>query len=276
MSSRVDVCIAINGPLVDPMLRMCLGSLERLLAQDTSSSRIDLHLVITEGEPERGDPDQNVQIAQSWASKMSVQVHVHRPVLPVALHSPSGLNITRYTDTNTALICEWMVANCGVGEYIVISHFDLLFRENLIRWMVDTADGDANIGMIGAHDPIMLLRRAAYAQTHVGFRNISSMRAYPHHLRDRAGEYRIAIPPVNPEDGWPYQKGGHEGLPIHGFDVGELLQLNVAWCGWRVVPAGSVIESKAMHLRSGSGYHGPGIDDLLRRNVERVLQNEGL
>ncbi len=147
--------------------------------------------------------------------------------------------------------CKWMLNNCGDCEWCMISHFDIAWREDLLNRYRITIDD--RIGQIGAHsDGLVCYRREAVRQCSVGFESFSGFSLARDHARN-----------VDVIRHYSDNRGGLS-TPIHGFDVGELLELNLVAKGWGIVSQSHrELNTWRYHLGTGSGHCG---DQTQKRN----------
>lgn len=71
-------------------------------------------------------------------------------------------------NNNAAETAAWCTDNCGNAEWCILSHFDVIWRGDIIRWL-KTKQAETGADMVGSHCPIMLLNRAAYRRVNVPF-----------------------------------------------------------------------------------------------------------
>ena len=164
--------------------------------------------------------------------------------------------------TDCAKTCSWMLDNCGDCEWCMISHFDIAWREDLLnRYRITIRDG---VGQIGSHNSgLVCYRREAVRQCSVGFESFSGFNLAKDYARD-----------VMVLRHYSDSRGG-QSTPIHGFDVGELLELNLAAKGWEVISQShGELNTWRYHLGTGSGHCG---DQVAKRNEAlKILELRGL
>lgn len=80
---------------------------------------------------------------------------------------------TNSSFNDAAKTAEWIIDNCGESEWCVLSHFDVEWRSDILRWM-RRRQSSTGAMMIGSHCPIMLLNRSAYRECGVGFNSTQS------------------------------------------------------------------------------------------------------
>ncbi len=118
---------------------------------------------------------------------------------------------------------DWMLKNCGTEKWACLSHFDMWFKKDWLTYAREhTAD---DVALVGVHCPIMLINRDAYAQSVVKFNTMDGFCAVPLTDSSRDWKLRHRLDP---------RSAG--GLPVRGFDTGELLELEMRSRGWKVHP----------------------------------------
>ena len=150
--------------------------------------------------------------------------------------------------------CEWMMDNCGSTEWCYISHFDMEFKSDLLgMYRVVAGDLDGCVGQVGAHRlGLVGYRREAVKQSMVGFGHFASFCL----VKDYRGRWIMR----HVDD----KRISHKDIPIHHFDVGELLELVIAAKKWSIeCPVTEFDHSLFYHLGTGSGHCG---DPILKRD----------
>lgn len=252
MSEEADFCVALNGPNVDVLSRLFFETLIR----KCDLSGITVHAVC------KGLKPKEYQLIQAFGSRMKLVMHdLTTPMLEgygPYRHGPTDMDCSTHTFQDTGRTANWMVKNCGTHDLCFISHFDLVIRSDVIKYMLGYAGPD--VGMVGGHDPILVLRRRAFNQCVVGFETLSYFVVVPGHEANTVNLRYAADPRA---------AGGQRVL---GFDTGELLELNIRAKGWNVIPLPERMEF-VKHLRGGSGWHQEGNVVALRRNEAFGLLN---
>lgn len=160
------------------------------------------------------------------------------------LHCPLPPSSNCREDTSN--FCNWMVDNASIAPWIIMSHFDVVFKGDYIEYvrsMMATTD------MVGDHhNGIMAIRRESYDQCQVGFCGIDDYVIY----KNGSGQFGI-LPRGAP-------CGGVDAGIALAIDVGGLLSLRVAAIGLRHVwtTRGNVTGKSDLfvHTRRGSGHGG--------------------
>ncbi len=225
----IDLCIALNGPLVDVLLPITMST---LLAHNDLSD-VTLHFVNKDCAPAVVD----------YVSKLKgvADVIVYQmPEPPAAAflnfhdrHTPEEMTVIR----DVAWTCQWMLENCGHQDWAFISHFDIQFKGPLLHYYRGIIEKD--IGQIGAHNTGLVgYRRKAVQNSDVGF-----------HVLDDCYLVR--------EDGrWKIRHARDprccDLLPVHGWDVGELLELGLQYKHWRVISE-TETQLQKWRIHNGSG-----------------------
>lgn len=149
---------------------------------------------------------------------------------------------------DTSRVCDWMVENCGSSPWFVITHFDVQFKGDYIRWLRNHV-GD--VDMIGTHhDGIVAMSRSSYSQCQVGFAGVDNFSVH------RNGNNDLYLVP-----GW-HKVRTHDLGPCLCLDVGELLSLRVATLKMRHLWLNTCDHHEDMasgvclftHYRNGSGH----------------------
>jgi len=167
---------------------------------------------------------------------------------------------------DTAYTCEWMVENCGKEDFMIISHFDIGFRADFLKYIKGVLKPEH--GIIGdGWKGIVLLNRIAYRQCNVGFGSMTYFFAVPWPLPPYKYKIRHYADP----------RCTDTSNPILGFDVMELLELNVAWLGWGFDPLGDKIFRQYFeHIRCGSWNTNPEISMIQHSRILAMLNEIGI
>lgn len=132
MNEPIDLCIALNGPLVDvllPVCYQCLINYERL-------DNVAIHFV---------------------SKDCTEAVHDY-------CRARGNLHFMPDPKTNmvadVAATCQWMIDHCGDKEWCFIMHFDVFFKTPWLTYMRSKIAHD--VGQIGCHGHGMVgYRRSA-------------------------------------------------------------------------------------------------------------------
>lgn len=251
----IDLCVMLNGPHVGYMLPFFLDSLRK----QSSMEGVTLHFV-------HRDLTAPVQDYLKGIECESFQVHHH----PESYKDFSVSHALRehgqeHSATDCAGMCEWMIENCGTTEWCFISHFDVEFLKDLLGWYRKLASQSSDaVGQVGSHRTgIVGYRRIALRQCTCGFKHFSGFFL----AKDERNIYVIR----HGSD----KRLSDRSLPIHGFDVAELVEINLAGKGWVIEsPAELVLNQWRNHLGSGSGHTGN--NTHLRQRAMDVLNRRGL
>ncbi len=248
MIDYIDFCVTVTAPNVDVLFKLFFSSLKR----HSNLSKVKFHIL-----------DKGCNAA--GREQLHRSLHSHDYIIYGCLdknnHDLGSVDVTRN--------CDWMVNNCGTCKWVVISHFDIMFKRDFLGKMMDHMKDD--VAMVGQHCAIMALNREAYKHSYLKFRSMSGFVAQP--IGDGSGEYRIRYSNdkrVKPHDG---------SVPIRGFDVGQLLELELQNQGWKISPLNVWLEEGDHHEwydhhgGGGSEWNEPNLS--MHRNRALKLIEEG-
>ncbi len=241
----IDFCVTVTAPNVDVLFRLFIGSLQRY--SDLSDVRFH---ILDRGCNEAGREQVHRSLQRYW-------YHIYDEL---------GKNQCDIGSVDVRSNCDWMVRNCGVQRWAVISHFDVVFKRDFLGWMRQHMTDD--VGMVGQHCAVMALNREAYLQCRVGFIDISGLVAQP--IGDGSGQYRIR------HDGDPRVKLHDGSVPIRGFDTGQLLELELRMLNWKVHPLAVWLEEGDHHEwydhhgGGGSCWSEPALSVHRKRAIELI------
>lgn len=167
MVDVIDFCVPFIGENSGVLARLFFGTLRRYC--DVSGTRITLHLV-------------NKQVSSAvWADVLRQALNTGlltrtydvdtgwNPYRGAADSSHVDRSVRLGANFNdAALTAEWCVSNCGDADWCILSHFDVIWRGDIVRWLVETQQ-QTDAMMVGGHCPIMLLNRRAYRELGVSF-----------------------------------------------------------------------------------------------------------
>lgn len=235
----IDLCVALNGPHVGVMLPFFLHTLRNI---GGANGEYNLHLVFRE------------QYAGGVYGYSAAYGRIYEHFEKFKDTNVSDRAPFDHTATDCAGICQWMLDNCGTEEWCFISHFDIDFRQPLLRRYIDASGPlDQGMGQVGAHATGLVgYRRLAVKQCSVGFNAVSGFVLTTDHRNVHVVRHGTD------------SRCRENPTPIHGFDVGELLELNIAGKGWGIYsPPDYELNEWRIHLGTGSGHCG---DYNLKRN----------
>lgn len=228
---NVDLCFILGGPNAIDLSRLCFNS----LARTCSTLRgVTVHLVNTNLEC-----DQFEKIVEMFPNSTPHQHPCENDVCP----------------HETELTCDWVVKNCGRNRFVVLSHFDLFFVGDFLNLLRTKIDG--RTGMLGQHCPFMLLNRDAYAKSEVRFRAL--------------GPLQVVVHNNAPNECFVYHRddprcAGTDQVLNAGFDVGELLELELRFRGFHCDPMRYEYDKHFYHFTGGDRVRsGPEFDWMCRR-----------
>ncbi len=245
----IDFCVVVSAPNVDVLFRLFFGSLQR----HSALNDVCFHIL------DRGCNDAGLR-----------QVRESLLRYPHTIYSCVDRNHeTLGSAIDVAGNCDWMVNNCGTSKWVVISHFDIVFKKDFLGRMVQHMSDD--VALIGQHCAIMAVNREAYKQSRIKFRSMGGFVAQP--IGDGSGEYRVRHsrdPRVKEHDG---------SVTIRGFDIGQLLELEMRNMGWKVHPLTVWLEEGDHHEwydhHGGGGSHWGEPYLSMHRNRALKLIEEG-
>ncbi len=257
MPHEIDLCVAMQGPNVDLLSCIFLKSLLRTVELDGPVQKVTLYVV------NNGIPDDHVPGIENILNKAGVRWQMHDSRGKFTLTTAwNNVDVTHHAGANTAAVCEWMLENCGTAEWCLISHFDILWQTDLLKNMAQRITPQH--GMFGKHDPMMLVRRAAYRQIRVPLRNVADYYAVPYGNR-----YRI----FHGSDRRRILR--EDSIYVGGFDVAELFEVMLPAYGWVHEALEEEFPAGVYHFRSGSGYHGDTVNRDIRQRAHDMVRNEG-
>lgn len=247
----IDFCVAINGINLDCLVPLFFETLFNKV--DVSS--FDIHVIEKNVEP-------NIhQYIEQKKNESSVPFTIHILNEPFTEETGSLRTQRFWSGGDTALTCMWMMKNCGANEWVIISHFDIAFNDNFVPILVSKIGPD--VGIIGEHNQgLIAIQRIAYNQCFVGFQPLSGFFV----VKDKYDQWKIR----HGED----CRCTDKSIRIEGFDVAELLELNMGFRGWNVKPFS---EFNREHIGAGSGHHNnPGTAVMQRNRILNLLDQKGI
>lgn len=257
----IDFCVALSGPIVDVFWPLFWGSLQR----HNNLNGVTFHLI---------NKDVGTEVMHVITDSMKgVDWYVYNlPYLGGKRNRPQAelVRMSRASRDDVGYTCDYMTKNCGDKKWLCISHFDMWFKRD---WLDCARNLIADeVGMIGHHCPIMLLNREAYKETMVGFHTMSHFVGVPH--RD-GGKYEIR----HVHDPRTSNEGS---LSIHGFDTGELLELELRSIGWKVDQSLGLFNEEECtdeghrwyHHIGGGGTHYQESDLVSKRGLVAKMRDE--
>jgi hypothetical protein len=230
MSDPIDVCIPLLGPRAAVQLGDCVHTMyERCRMED-----VTLHLVVKE---ERQDLERMVNgIASAKGAR------VHRLMERIGeLHGTRSQVVTNWV-SDTAGTCQWCYDHCGDAPWFMLVHNDTVFNGDLFGLIRKYMTSE--VGQVGQHSKgVVCYRRRAVAQCNVGWRSIAGFHVVKEHGNNKlrhGGDPRCT----------------EQVLSILGFDIGEMLELNLCSKGWGLVPlSDKEWKDNLWHRMGGSDYH---------------------
>lgn len=249
----IDLCISLNGPLVDVLLPLALETLHR---HDTLEG-VRLHLV---------DKDCTEPVKRYlFGLQESGQATVHQFQSPPRFKHPScpilsaELESERDVVNGTVTTLDWMTKNCGSEEWVFIMHFDVEFLGPWLSYLRGKID--SGVGQIGDHACALVgYNRTALRQAEVGFHSMSGYFMTVDHYGNSKVRHGSDVRCVS------------KVTPIHGFDTNELLELNLQHWGWKVIADTDVASNRwRVHNGSGSGRCGDIVNKTIRQRAQERL-----
>jgi hypothetical protein len=235
----VDWCVPLNGPNVDVLARLFFGSFLRLC----DVRGVTFHII------DRGiDPAHMEQVR--WLLRDQEVVFYNLPVPP---------------DVMDVVYCaNWCLEHCGERKWCILSHFDILFHRDYLMNLRNRLSEE--VGQLGQHGSgIILLNRQAFRESVFKFFSMA-----PFYLVDNqwpAGRWKLRFK----ED----RRIGGNCFELHGFDVGELLELELRVKGWRVEPLEEEYNTHFEHLRGGGSEFLPEQVAAMRSRAQALIDAYG-
>lgn len=233
---KVDFCVTVGGRNALLLSRIFFWSLNEVVA---NWERVTVHLI------NRDLQDGEFHAVSKIADRCPTVVRKHtRPPRP----SPA-----RDVGEDVAWTCGWVSANCGSEDFVILSHFDIFFFRDfltLIRSSITPL-----VGMLGQHCPIMALNRYALSRCSLLFETVPRLYAVQHE--------------TNPNQLYlyhPHDPRAAGATMSTGFDMGELLELEMRCRGWLCDPMRAHMADHFYHFTGGDRVRsGPELDYIQRR-----------
>lgn len=229
----VDLVFILSGPTAVPLARVCFNSLARTCA---TLRGVRVHLV------NAGLEYEDFRLVYRMWSRASAY---SRP--PV----PSG---SRVMGDDTEWSCEWATSKCGSEQFVVLCHFDLCFFGDFLNRLRSSAH--AGTGMLGQHCPFWLINRRALAGSRLRFASAP-------------GPFYATVRHDAPDQFFLYHGDDRRvsaGSPRTGFDVGELLELEMRARGWQTDAMREAHDAYFYHFSGGARVTGgPELESIRRR-----------
>lgn len=247
----IDFCVAINGINLDCFVPLFFETLFRKV----SLTQLHIHVI------EKNIEDKIHKYIEQKKNMSPVPFDIYQLNEPLAEETGPSRNPIVWMGGDTALTCKWMMKNCGVNDWAIISHFDMAFNNDFMTPLLSKMAPDT--GMIGAHNQgLVAINRIAYNQCFVGFQSMSGFFV----STNEQGDYKLRFG----DD----PRCRDKSIRIEGFDVAEMLELNMQFRTWRVTP---FPEFNRVHIAAGSGYHNnDGIAASQRNRALNLLKRERL
>lgn len=249
---EIDLAIALEGPIVGELLPLTLETMKN----HNSLEGINIHFV------DRGISPAVRAYAAKWG-----QVHdMPDPKCMTDMRAAIQDVPSTYKDvvSDVCATMEWMVANCGARGWIFIMHFDLEFVGpwlNYYRGLIAPS-----VGQIGDHaGGLVGYSRRALSLMEMSFWNMSSI----YLVRDHYGKLKAR----HGKD----KRCTDQNIPVHGFDVGEFLELYLQHYDWTVLVESDVQQRRfRIHNGSGGGRCGDVVNNMIRERTLETLQRYGI
>ncbi len=164
MIGPIDFCVSFIGENSGLLARLFFGTLKRHCNIDNLS----LHLVC-----KQVSSDVWAEVVES-ATRLSIPTHTYeldtgwRPYDGGVGEFYSNCSDFEQAYNDAADTAVWCVDNCGVADWCILSHFDVVWRDDIVTWL-RTNQEKYQVAMVGSHCPIMLLNRVAYRSVGVPF-----------------------------------------------------------------------------------------------------------
>lgn len=243
----IDLCIALDGPLVDVLLPITVETMIR----HNSMEGIQWHFV------EKGCSDAVVNWLRRLGDRLTLIIH-HLPF--ISQSKATGSDIIQDV-SNT---CTWMTKKCGAESWLFISHFDLECKAPLLdRYRSLITD---ELGQIGSHETGLVgYCRQTLRKCSVGFDDLGDCFLVTDSGNGRKKVRHAKDPRCDSFD-----------IQIHGWDVGELLELAIWRSGKQVFCENETpLQKWRTHNGSGCGRC-VGANDMIRSRAMQDLARLGL
>jgi hypothetical protein len=248
--NKIDFCTILTGPLTDVFVPIMFDS----IINTTDTSNVVFHILNC------SNSEKTNSYLDQIKSKFQKDVICTYPKLPNKIWSCGSYiypnDPYEIVKRDTARNSNWMMRNCGDSEWVILSHFDILFKKDYIRYLRQQIQPD--VGMIGTHTSgVMLINRMGFNQSLVGFEHIPPDSCFANPCREgRLEQFHFR-----------YYKDPRceQVIPIRGFDNGELLELFIQVAGWKFIEVGdNVRNDHFIHIASGSGHAGEDVNTSKR------------
>lgn len=254
---NIDFCVAINGNSNAYILTKLLFE---TFFRYVNTSELSIHVI------DKGVDEQTLNYLNNKKETSPCPFTIYQSTLYLRTEGPEEKSFFNTAD-DTAKTAEWMIENCGTAKWCIIAHADLDFNGDIIQFLSPHMTDQT--GQVSDHSiGIVAYNRTAYQQCFTGFNSISSFLSVP--IDDSKGECKI----MHGAD--PRRNG--RGIPVRGWDVGELYILEVQAHGWGFVPLDEhILNPYVFHIRGGSGHNNNDhIQDHIRSQAINRLKTKGV
>lgn len=247
---NIDFCVILTGPLTDVFVPILFDSLLDI----SDCSNISFHIL------DCSNNEKTRLYLEQVRSKLPKNTFTIYPKLQDKIWSCGSYiyqdDPYEIVKRDTARNSNWVMNNCGDSEWVVLSHFDVLFRKDYVNWLRQKIK--PSIGMIGVHTSgIMLINRTGFKQSLIGFEHIPPDSCFANQCQEgRLEQFHFR-----------YYKDPRcqQIIPIRGFDNGELLELFIQIAGWEFLPVDeSTVSEYFYHIASASGHAGESVNKSKR------------
>lgn len=228
---KVDYCVVFSGANAVRLAQVYFGSLRRT----TDTTGVTFHLV------NRGVPDEDFARIVAMAPECKTY---ERPPIPAQTLAAAAKRLRPLDENDMGLdvewTCNWVVENCGTEKFVVLSHFDLCFKDDFLNFLRGKVTD--RTGILGHHAPFMLLNREAFRESVLKF-------------HADGGPFYAVVREDAPSHFWlRYHGDPRVGGRVFetGFDSGELLELELRARGWHCDPLKEHFDEYFYHFWGGA------------------------
>ncbi len=248
----IDLCIALNGPHVGLMLPIFMDSLRKV----SDLRDVKIHFV---------DKGCSNPVKNYLRSITTDKVVIHEMVGTYKQYSAHFRDGIEHTVADCSGTCKWMMEHCGDSEWCFICHFDIEFFKDVLGWYLQQCGPlEGHVGQVGSHRTGLVgYRRIAVKQCGMDFSSFSGCAM----VKDDRNVWVLR----HMSD----SRCTNLDFPIHGWDVGEMMENNIAAKDWIVFsPTETELNTWRHHLGTGSGHCGDPV--AKRAQAMEAIKRRGL
>jgi len=256
-----DFCFVING---NNSLNIMVPLFFETLVRCNDVSDYCIHAIIKDVDTSGVAIDPKiVDYIEGQKNTCPTELIVHH-LDPFILERGPDRQLTPCIHTDVALTAEWAMNNCGDSDWVVLSHFDIFFKKDVLSFMSSQIQHDT--GVVGRHAyGIMFINREAFRQSFVGFRTMAGFHLVLDPGKVGGEFYKVRINKDGTVDGKKL---------IEGFDCFELFELSLGTIWFNAVCTDiAIFKEYTGHLIQGSGYHNNQATANMQRDNMRRMAN---